>query len=43
MCLKDGQYDSALLVDIKGEKILNLNDCVLEIITAKKFLKKTGR
>ena len=43
MCLKDGQYDSALFVDSKGEKILNLNDCAIRnYSTAKKFFKKTG-
>lgn len=31
-CLKDGFYDSGLLVEAGGEKILNLNDC--EVTTA---------
>ena len=44
MCLKEGQYDSALLVDSEGEKILNLNDCVIRnYAAANKFLKKTGK
>lgn len=33
-CIKDGFYDSALLIESHGEKILNLNDC--EITTAKR-------
>lgn len=31
MCIKDGFYDSALLVTNEGEKILNLNDCDINI------------
>lgn len=34
ICIKDGFYDSALLIESHGEKILNLNDC--EITTAKR-------
>lgn len=26
-CIKDGFYDSGLLIEVSGEKILNLNDC----------------
>ena len=33
-CLKDGFYDSGLLISSHGEKILNLNDC--EIKTSKR-------
>ena len=29
-CIKDGFYDSALLVECESEKILNLNDCVID-------------
>ena len=29
-CIKDGFYDSALLVECESDKILNLNDCVIE-------------
>ncbi len=43
MCLKEGQYDSALLVESEDEKILNLNDCAIRNYSAaNKFLKKTG-
>ncbi len=42
-CLKDGFYDSALLVINKNEKILNLNDCdVTDKNKAKEILSKTG-
>lgn len=42
-CLKNGFYDSALLVTNQNEKILNLNDCdVTDKNIAKKFLSKTG-
>ncbi len=34
-CLKDGFYDSALLIESHGEKILNLNDC--DISTPKRL------
>jgi len=43
MCIKDGFYDSGLLINSHGEKILNLNDC--EITTpnrANEVLKLTG-
>jgi len=43
-CLKDGFYDSALLVNAEGEKILNLNDC--EINSQKRIneiKEKTGQ
>ena len=44
LCLKQGDYDSALLVESENEKILNLNDCVVrDYATAKKFLRKTGK
>ena len=33
-CLKDGFYDSGLLISSHGEKILNLNDC--EVTTSKR-------
>tara|TARA_B100001057_G_scaffold55826_1_gene49561 strand:- start:88 stop:1425 length:1338 start_codon:yes stop_codon:yes gene_type:complete len=42
-CIKDGFYDSGLLINSHGEKILNLNDC--EITTsnrANEVLKLTG-
>ena len=42
-CIKDGFYDSALLVTNRDEKILNLNDC--EVTTpsrVKEVLKVTG-
>lgn len=43
MCLKEGEYDSALLIDNEGERILNLNDCVIrDYQKANKFFKKTG-
>jgi UDP-MurNAc hydroxylase len=42
-CLKDGFYDSALLLINKNEKILNLNDCdVTDKNKAKEFFQKTG-
>jgi len=42
-CLKNGFYDSALLVTNQNEKILNLNDCdVTDKNIAKKFFSKTG-
>ena len=42
-CLKDGFYDSALLVINKNEKILNLNDCdVTDKNKAKEIFSKTG-
>lgn len=43
-CIKDGFYDSALLVENGDEKILNLNDC--DIVTdarARELYKLTGR
>mgnify|MGYP001217692355 CR=1 FL=1 len=43
ICIKDGFYDSGLLIEAGGEKILNLNDC--EINTqkrAKEVYKMTG-
>ena len=42
-CIKDGFYDSGLLINSHGEKILNLNDC--EVTTpnrANEVLKLTG-
>jgi len=42
-CLKNGFYDSALLVINKNEKILNLNDCdVNDKNKAKEIFSKTG-
>jgi UDP-MurNAc hydroxylase len=42
-CIKDGFYDSALLVTNKDEKILNLNDCdVTNLSKAKEIFLKTG-
>jgi len=42
-CIKDGFYDSALLVNNEGEKILNLNDCeVTNTSKAKEIFSKTG-
>ena len=42
-CIKDGFYDSALLVTNKDEKILNLNDCdVTNANKAKQIFSKTG-
>ena len=42
-CIKDGFYDSALLVTHENEKILNLNDCdVTTQNKAKEIFSKTG-
>lgn len=42
-CIKDGFYDSALLVTNKDEKILNLNDCdITNLSKAKEIFSKTG-
>jgi hypothetical protein len=42
-CLKDGFYDSALLVINQNEKILNLNDCeVSDQSKGKEIFSKTG-
>ena len=42
-CIKDGFYDSALLVNNKDEIILNLNDCdVTNANKAKEIFSKTG-
>jgi L-ascorbate metabolism protein UlaG (beta-lactamase superfamily) len=42
-CIKDGFYDSALLVNNKDERILNLNDCdVTNPNKAKEIFSKTG-
>jgi ribonuclease BN (tRNA processing enzyme) len=42
-CLKDGFYDSALLVINQNEKILNLNDCeVTDQSKGKEIFSKTG-
>ena len=42
-CLKDGFYDSALLVINQNEKILNLNDCeVSDQSKSKEIFSKTG-
>ncbi len=43
-CIKDGFYDSGLLIDSHGDKILNLNDC--EVTTpsrAKEVFSLTGK
>ena len=43
-CFKDGFYDSALLINCGGKKILNLNDCqVNEVKKALKIKKYTGK
>lgn len=43
-CIKDGFYDSALLVNNKDEIILNLNDCdVTHDSKAKAIFSKTGK
>lgn len=43
-CIKDGFYDSALLVTNQDEKILNLNDCeVTNFSKAKAIFSKTGQ
>ena len=42
-CIKDGFYDSALLLENENEKILNLNDCeVTSINRVKEVLSITG-
>ena len=42
-CVKNGFYDSALLFEIEGKKIFNLNDCPIhEIEEIKKFQKENG-
>ena len=42
-CIKEGFYDSLLLIESYNEKILNLNDCeVRDHKKAKKILNKTG-
>jgi hypothetical protein len=43
-CIKDGFYDSGLLIENENEKILNLNDCeVTSINRAKEVLRLTGK
>jgi UDP-MurNAc hydroxylase len=43
-CIKDGFYDSGLLIENENEKILNLNDCeVTSINRAKEVLGVTGK
>ena len=43
-CIKDGFYDSALLIKCGGKKILNLNDCqVNDYKKASKIKKTTGK
>ena len=43
-CFKDGSYDSGLLIECNGKKILNLNDCVIRSTKrAKEVYKITGR
>ena len=43
MCFKDGFYDSGLLVEHDGEKILNLNDCeVSSVERAREIFAFTG-
>jgi hypothetical protein len=43
MCFKDGFYDSGLLVEHSGEKILNLNDCeVSSVERSKEIFDFTG-
>lgn len=42
-CIKDGFYDSGLLIESHGEKILNLNDCeVTTLARAKEVYSITG-
>jgi len=42
-CIKDGFYDSGLLVESNGEKILNLNDCeITSLKRANEVFLKTG-
>lgn len=42
-CIKDGFYDSALFIETKDKKILNLNDCVIRTNSeANEILKITG-
>ena len=42
-CIKDGNYDSGLLIESENEKILNLNDCVVRSKDrAKEIHKITG-
>jgi UDP-MurNAc hydroxylase len=44
ICMPDGFYDSALLIDNCGERILNLNDCdVSSVSRAREMLSHTGR
>ncbi len=43
-CIRDGFYDSALLIEHKGEKILNLNDCeVNNVKRALEVFRRTGK
>lgn len=43
-CIKDGFYDSALFVQTKDKKILNLNDCVVNTkARANEIFKITGK
>ena len=43
LCIKDREYDSALLIKTNKEKILNLNDCVIKTYDrAKEVFKITG-
>ena len=39
-CIKIGDYDSALLVDTYGEKIFNLNDCVIRTLPEASYIQK---
>ncbi len=42
-CIKDGFYDSGLLIESRGEKILNLNDCeVTSVKRADEIFSLTG-
>ena len=43
-CIKDRRYDSALLIKINGEKLLNLNDCIVnKLKRAKEIFGETGK
>lgn len=42
-CIKEGFYDSALLIECEGEKILNLNDCdITTRLSAQRIRRYTG-
>lgn len=39
ICIKDGMLDSGLLIESNGEKILNLNDCVVRTVARAKEIR----